>query len=470
MNILRVFVATTLILSLASCGGRKQAKYIFFFIGDGYGLSQSILAEDYLDVKAGDTTTVHLAMNRMPVMGMATTYSANSLITCSSAAGTALATGVKTNNGMLGVTPDTVELSTIAERLHLNGFKIGIISSVSLDHATPAAFYANSPKRSSYADISKQLAKTDFEYFGGGSLRGMMKDSSVAATIEQAGYRILNTKESIDNFKPSDGKLLASSSITLRSAEIPYVIDEPKHDMHLSYFVQKVISLFEPAEKPLFVMVEGGKIDWSCHGNDVATTLHEVLEMDKAYGYAYDFYLRHKDETLIIVTADHETGGLGVGAGGYKIWTEVLSEQNVSEEVFSIMVDSLAKIGASKQQLYSAIEQNFGFNGKMGRLALNAKDSARIDLLYKVRFAEKNRKNSDLLEAYDMHDNETVSSLCMKMMSKKSGFGWTSEAHTGVAVPVRAIGVGAEDFSGFYDNTDIPKKLYKLAGFDQSLN
>lgn len=453
-----------------SCEGKRQAKYIFFFIGDGYGLSQSILAEDYLDVKAADTATVHLEMNKMPVMGMSTTYSASSLITCSSAAGTALATGVKTNNGMLGVTPDTVELVTVAERLHEQGFKVGIISSVSLDHATPAAFYANSKSRSSYTDISKQLATSGFEFFGGGSLKGMKRDSTVAGVIKDSGYTIISNKNGIDAHKLADGKLIAVSSKVLRSAEIPYVIDEPKHDMHLSYFVKKVIDFFEPSAEPFFVMVEGGKIDWSCHGNDAAATLHEVIEMDKAYKYAFDFYLRHKDETLILITADHETGGLAIGAGGYKVWSEVLDKQKVSEEAFNDIVDEMAKDGASRQELYTAIEQNFGFNCGMKRLALNALDSARINLIYKVRFSEKNQKKSDQLLAYDMHERETVSSLCLKMMSEKSGFGWTSSDHTGVAVPVRAIGVGANEFSGFYDNTDIPKRIYKIAGFDQPLN
>ena len=459
-----------LLLALMGCREQKPVKYIFFFIGDGFGLSQSILAENYLDVKAKDTAEVHLEMLKMPVVGLSTTYSANRLITCSAAAGTALATGVKTNNGMLGVTPDTVELVSIAKKLHGQGFMVGIISSVSLDHATPAAFYANSHYRSNYVEISKQLAATGFEFFGGGSLRGISKDSSVADIITAAGYKMLNNRAAIDAHTLADGKLVASSSKVLGSAEIPYVIDEPEHEMHLSYFVQKVIDLFEPAVEPFFVMVEGGKIDWSCHGNDAATTLHEVLEMDKAYKLAHDFYLRHRDETLIIITADHETGGLGIGAGGYKIWPQVLDRQVVSEEAFSLKVDELAKNGASRQELYSAIEQSFGFNGDIKRLALTKKDSARIDLIYKVRFSEKNKDKSDRLLSYDMHENETVSSLCVMMMSEKAGFGWTSGDHTGIAVPVRAEGVGADCFAGFYDNTDIPQRILRLTGCTDSLN
>ncbi|MBQ9469516.1 MAG: alkaline phosphatase, partial [Bacteroidales bacterium] len=451
--------AIALAALLSACSSPKQAKYVFLVIGDGFGLAQAVMAETYLDAKAADTATNHLTLLQLPEIGVSTTHSANQLITCSSAAGTALATGHKTNNGMLGVRPDTSALESIAKKLHNQGFNIGIVSSVSLDHATPAAFYANAKSRRDYVDISRQLALSGFEYFGGGALRGVLKDSTVANDIRAAGYTMLNNKELIDSHNLNDGKLIASSSVVLAEAEIPYVIDTPQHDMHLSYFVQKGINLLSSSPKPFFMMIEGGKIDWSCHGNDAATTLHEVLEMDKALGIALQFYREHPDETLIIVTADHETGGLGLGIKGYKIRPDLLDGQRMSEDAFSQQVDAMAQRNASRQELYSTIERSFGFNGPTPFLALNRRDSARIDLIYRVRFAERNRDKSDMLMAYDMHEGETIASLCVKMMSEKAGFGWTSLSHTGVAVPVRAIGAGAERFGGCYDNTDIPRKI-----------
>lgn len=452
------------LLASMGCSNRKQAKYIFYIIGDGFGLSQAIMAEDYLDVKANDTATNHLTLLQLPVAGISTTHSANRLITCSSAAGTALATGTKTNNGMLGVRPDTSALESIAKKLHKQGYRVGIVTSVSLDHATPAAFYANAKSRRDYVDISRQLAQSGFEYFGGGSLRGVLKDSTVANDITAAGYTMLNSRQAIDAHTWAQGKLVASSSITLREGEIPYVIDTPSHDMHLSYFVKKGIDLLSSSKEPFFMMIEGGKIDWSCHGNDAATTLHEVLEMDKAVALALEFYRAHPDETLIVITADHETGGLGLGRSGYRIWPDVLEAQRVSEGAFSLKIDEMAQRKASKDEVYKAIERDFGFNNGVERLALTRIDSIRIDLRYKVRFAEQNREKSDQLTAYDMHEGETMSSLCVRIMSEKAGMGWTTLSHTGVAVPVRAIGAGAETFNGYYDNTDIPRKIMAASG------
>lgn len=459
----KVFFPLCLLLAMG-CNNHKQAKYIFYFIGDGFGLSQAILAEDYLDAKANDTVSNHLTMLQLPVAGLSTTHSANQFITCSAAAGTALATGTKTNNGMLGVRPDTSALESIAKKLHKQGYKVGIVTSVSLDHATPAAFYANTKSRRDYVEISRQLANSGFEYFGGGALRGVQKDSSVVQDITAAGYTILNDRASVDAYTMAQGKLIASSSITLREGELPYVIDAPQHDMHLTYFVKKGIELLSSSNEPFFMMVEGGKIDWSCHGNDAATTLHEVIEMDKAVALALDFYRAHPNETLIIITADHETGGLGIGCRGYRICPEVLEAQQCSEEVFSQQIDELAQRNASKQEVYQAIERSFGFNNGMAQLALNARDTARIDMLYKLRFSSQNRDASDQLMAYDMHVKETLSSLCVKIMTEKTRLGWTTLSHTGVAVPVRAIGTGADAFNGYYDNTDIPRKIMAATG------
>lgn len=463
--------AFCLLLALLSCSGEKKAKYVFFFIGDGFGLSQSILTENYLDVLATDTATVHLELMKMPVSGYSTTYSANRLITCSSAAGTALAAGVKTNNGMLGVTPDTVALTSIAELLHGRGFRVGIISSVGIDHATPAAFYANSGSRSDYEGVARQLPATGFEFFGGGGLIGALTDSTIWQMVKDAGYTVSCSKDAIDAQTLAQGKLFAISSKLCKSAEIPYVIDEPSHNMHLSYFVKKVIDFFEPDAKPFFVMVEGGKIDWSCHGNDAATTIHEVIEFDKAYRYAYEFYLRHPDQTLIVMTADHETGGMGIGtdATGYKSWYDVLGEQKMSEGVFEEAIEGVATKKNNLSGVYAALQQNFGFNGEVKRLTLSKKDSLRIENAYKRYHTDHKKSKSDDLSYLNGNDI-SLSSLAVKMMSEKAGVGWTTGSHTGVAVPVRAIGAGAERFAGFYDNTQIPHKILSSMGLEPKLN
>ncbi|MFA7115914.1 MAG: alkaline phosphatase [Bacteroidales bacterium] len=456
------------LLVLTSCTKKQQPKYIFLFIGDGFGLSQSMLAEDFLDVEAGDTSTIHLDLLKMPVSGYQTTYSDNSLVTDSAASGTALATGHKTNNNMLGVRPDSTVLSTIAEKLHKDGYMIGLLSTVAIDHATPGAFYGKVANRHNYKTISAQLAETGFEFLGGGGLLSSRHNDSIWINMENHGYTILDDTTQINNFQYKDGKIFAKSRTLLRSQEIPYVIDNQNYDMNLTYFVDKMIKYFEPTEKPFFTMIEGGKIDWSCHGNDPATTLYEVLDMNNAFLKALAFYKRHPNNTLIVMTADHETGGLSIGQNstGYAAYPSVLTHQTISEDIFIQKIDKFAKAGKySLKQLYNLIEKDFGFNSAdEPKLKLNKKDSARIKLIFRKRFYGNSKYISNKLQAYDLHEKTTIASLCIQIMSEKAGMGWTSREHTGIAVPVRAIGCGAEEFSGFYDNTDIPKKIMKVMG------
>ncbi|HPV88418.1 MAG TPA: alkaline phosphatase, partial [Bacteroidales bacterium] len=141
---------------------------MFYFIGDGMGLAQVALAEAYLAGSDGEIGSRTLNFTAFPVLGTVTTYSASNMVTCSSAAGTALATGTKTKNGMLGMAPDSVNLKAITYKIKEAGFKVGVSSTVTLDHATPGAFYANAASRSDYYNIAVQLPDTGFDFFGGG--------------------------------------------------------------------------------------------------------------------------------------------------------------------------------------------------------------------------------------------------------------------------------------------------------------
>lgn len=433
----------------------QTPKYIFYFIGDGFGLSQSLLAENYLDAIHQDTQTVHLQMLNMPETGFSTTYSANSYITCSSAAGTALATGVKTNNDMLGVTPQGKPLRSIAEFLHQQGFLIGLVSTVSLDHATPAAFYANSKSRSSYEDIARQLLDADFDFYGGGGLKGAKNDPDFWKRLKSRGYLISDNPQEIEKHTLKDGKLYAKSALLMGEQDIPYRFEAPDYKMHLSYYVKQMIRLFEPEQKPFFAMIEGGKIDWAGHDNDAAAMLHEVLELDSAYQAAYQFYLRHPDETLIILTADHETGGLAIGTGtmGYAHLPQLLSHQKLPLYKFQAQMKELVDAESPLSDIYKCMEKSYGFN-TVPELELKSQDSARIeaDTLWK-----------------DYTANQWAI-LCNRLFCNKLGIGWTTGSHTGVAVPVRAIGAGAENFRGFYTNSDIPLKILQLLKYKSVLN
>lgn len=429
----------------------QTPKYIFYFIGDGFGLNQSILAENYLDALHQDTQTVHLQMLKMPETGFATTYSANSYVTCSSAAGTALATGVKTNNNMLGVTPTGIPLRSIAELLHQQKFLIGLVSTVSLDHATPAAFYANSQSRSSYEEVARQLLDANFDFYGGGGLRGATKNPALWDSLKGKGYVVSDDIQVIENHTLKNGKLYAKSALLMDEQDIPYRLEAPHYPMHLSFYVEQMVRLFEPEQTPFFAMIEGGKIDWAGHDNDAGAMLHEILEFDSAYQVAYQFYLRHPNETLIIVTADHETGGLSIGtdAKGYAHLPHLLSYQKLPLYQFQEQMDSLIDLKSTFSDMYKCMADNFGLNTD-SELMLSAQDSSSFE--------------TNTLSAKQWRVR------CNKLFCDKLGIGWTTSSHTGVAVPVRAIGAGAEMFRSFYTNSDIPMKILQLLNFQGNLN
>lgn len=378
-----------------------QAKYVFYFIGDGMGLAQVALTEAYLAGSNGEIGSRALNFTTFPVLGMATTYSASNIITCSSAAGTALATGTKTNNGMLGVTPDTVCIEAITYKIKEAGFKVGVSSTVTLDHATPGAFYANATSRNDYYNIAVQLPGTGFDFFGGGGFiqpEGRNKDQvSIITLIEDAGYTLVYGMEEFNRSRDAEKMVLLQDKGRNYLEALPYAIDRKEGDMTHADVVTAAIDFLEN-EKGFFLMSESGRIDWACHSNDAKTSILETIDLDRAVQVAMDFAVKHPQETLIIVTADHETGGLSLGR----------------ESQYTMHFDQIAEQTASKD----------------------------------VLLQRGDREKADLIGE----------------MNQKARIGWTTSSHTGIPVPVYAMGVKSELFSGRMDNTDIPKKICQAMG------
>ena len=384
----------------------KNAKYVFYFIGDGMGFSHIALAEGYLATEKGIVGSLPMCFTQFPVMGMATSYSNKNYITCSSAAGTALSTGYKTNNSMLGVNPDTVKLESIAAKIHRAGFLVGITTSVTIDHATPAAFYAHSAKRSDYYGIAKELPVSGYDFFGGGGFEGT-KDprntkENIYDNVAKNGYTIAYGLDDFKNKKDDAKKMILFQNKGRENEILPTAWTREEKDLKLKDVVQAAID-FLYSSKGFFLMAEGGQIDWGAHANDLATTIFETLDFDQAIQLAYEFYKQHPDETLIVVTADHETGGVTLG--------------NVK-----------------------------GYN---------------FDLSELVNLRKANKAKKQGLNVDNYMSGSSVDSL-----SLRAKIGWTTSGHTGGAVPVFAVGCGSEMFAGRMDNTDIPKRICKAMGVE----
>lgn len=401
----RILLAAVLLSFVAqSCCKENKAKYVFYFIGDGMGFSHISLTEGYLATQEGKIGNTPLCFTQFPVMGMATSFSANRYITCSSAAGTALATGFKTNNGMLGVTPDSSELTSIAHKIHQAGFPVGITTSVTIDHATPASFYANSSARSDYYSIAEQLPQSGFEFFGGGGFYGAKDrreaERSLYDIASEAGYEFAYGIGEFAAKKGTANKIVLFQEGDKKNNDLPYVAEREEGDLTLPQVVESAVDFLNNKDG-FFLMVEGGKIDWAAHANDLSGTIFEMLDFDQAIAVAYEFYKQHPNETLIVVTADHETGGVTLGR-----------------------------------------EKGYVYDLSVVKSPQESKVAAGSDV------------------------SNYMSGISADSLSKVARIGWTTSSHTGGAVPVFAIGAGSGQFAGRQDNTDIPKKVCKAMGVE----
>ena len=339
---MKKFSLLTLILLLPLVASAQQkAKYVFYFIGDGMGFNHVSLTEYWLGYTQDVFDSRPLSFSAFPVLGWAVTHSESNLITDSAAAGTALSTGSKTKNGMLATGPDSTALESISYKIHDAGYKVGISSTVGINHATPAAFYGHNVNRGNYYEIASEIPASEFELFaGGGAIESTGDDEdrvSVYEAIEKGGYVIA---EGMDDFAAKkDGAqkmMLLQKDGRLRS-ELPYAIDMKEDDMTQADLVRASIDfLYEEDGEGFFVMSEGGRIDWASHGNDTKAVIMETLSLSDAVAEAVRFYNEHPDETLIVVTADHETGGLTLSwEKGYNLYFDKLEEISCSKDKVS---------------------------------------------------------------------------------------------------------------------------------------
>lgn len=400
-----------------------KPKYVFLFIGDGMSTPQRMVAEEFSRAIGNGP----LAMNALPYQATTRTCSADSLVTDSAAAATAIACGEKTNNHFSGVDPNGKPVYSCAVSARKAGKKVGILTTVTLTHATPAGFYAHRRDRGNVNGIAEDLADSGFDLFAGGGLATGDDKWNYAAS---KGYKIVTTKDEFLNLKPGSGKILTR----FRNDALPDSIDSDGSTPSLAEMVRQSIRLLYN-DKGFFMMAEGGRIDWAGHANDAATNLREVLAFDEAIKVALSFQRKHPNETLIVVTGDHETGGLSMGFSGtgYAIYPQRLADQKMSVSAFQDRLRALrAEKGGSlswddaKAETVAA----FGFKGNLG----------------------------DLENAY-RGGVQKLAEACRVRISHESGLGWSTIHHTAMPVLTTAQGVGAENFTGFIENTDLAKRL-----------
>jgi alkaline phosphatase len=298
----------TLFLTVSIANAQKQnpakypkAKNIILMIGDGMGVAQVFAA---YTAQKGQSH-----MMSFPVTGFSMTQSASHYITDSGAGGTALATGKRTYNGAIGVDMNKQPLPTILEIAKQNGLATGIVVSCAVTHATPASFYAHQASRAQDEDIAADLLKTQPDVIIGGGYKAFAdrKDGrNLIEELKKAGYQVADSTAELSNYK--SGKLAA-----LVAQGHPAKVTAGRGDL-LPKATQTALNILSQNKKGFFLMVEGSQIDWGGHDNDVEYIVQETIDFDKTVGVALEF-AKKDGNTLVIVTADHETGGFALTEG-----------------------------------------------------------------------------------------------------------------------------------------------------------
>ena len=451
----------------------KIPKYVFLFIGDGMGYPQIQSTAYYLGAKEnGEVKSDDLSFMSFPVAGSVKTYDSTSFAPDSASTATSIATGNKTYSGTINMdTSMTESFETITEKLKAQkDYKIGIITTVNLNHATPAAFYAHQPSRSNYYEISEELIASGFDYFAGGALlspTGKEDDKDdIYEVAQEAGYNVIRTDAEVETLQPSDGKSIIISETLADGDAMSYHIDTTSNDVSLTDYVKKGIEMLDN-ENGFFMMVEGGKIDWACHANDAASSIGDTIAFDQAVKEAIKFYNENPDDTLILITADHETGGMTIGYAGldYDTYLKNLENQKISyaqfdkefvsnykenETAFTSVLDDINSLFGLLTETDDGAENN-------PTLVLTDYEYQLLEKAYERTLDTGSSSKSEMSQEeyllYGTYDPLTVT--ITHILNNKSGISFTSYAHTGLPVPVFAKGIGEDYFNGFYDNTDI---------------
>ena len=461
-------IAYLLLLSLLvmGCSSEPKVKYVFYFIGDGMGVNEVIGTNLYNQANGQENVN----FTSFPVVNFITTVSANSLVTDSSAAGTALATGTKIDNGVVGVDPDGNPTPNLTEWAHAAGFGTGVATSVGVNHATPASFVAHSASRNGYEEISLQMIDSPVDFMAGSTFltnRGSGHDAAYFEhKADSAGITIYKGPGAIQGIDFSKPRVLCLSAKAEDS--LPYAIDRKADDTQLADFTDAGIRYLESryGKKGFFFMIEGGKIDYAGHGNDAATCFQEVNDMAQSVDLALTFLARYPKETLIVITADHETGGLMLGSGRYEMHPERLAKQHacVDELTNLFRAQFFPTDKPFKTPSWDAVKGFFNEQlGLWGEVEVNQRTEGELKEIYDRTFGKGGDRN--LTEENLYSSNFRIVADVVRALDRAAGYQWSFGSHSGSPVGLYVTGACAEQFNTVKDNAEIAPLIAKLAGY-----
>lgn len=428
----------------------QDVKYVFLFIGDGLGINTVTYTEYYKAATAGTKGVKSLNFSEFPVSSVGTTWSSNSRVTDSAASGTAISTGTKTRNGVIGLDPDGNRVETIAEKCHKAGKKVAILTNVGINHATPASFYAHQPSRNDYDQIACELPASGFDFFCGNkflrSSKNKIEDLDPIALCRNAGYSIVSNKKEYDQAFKKTGKMI-------------YLAPEQEIEVVERVAAATEFLMKDGCPQGFFMMVEEGRIDSFCHGNDIAYAVKHVLALEKAVDYALAFYKAHPDETAIIVTADHDTGAPALSLLSAEVNPLYIDFQK--KEASAITTDlkrEMKNRALSWEDVKEFLSDNFGLFTKV---RLDEKQQETLHRIYDETIAKSNAGN--VTDDFGYNNNAVIVAEAAKILAECSGLIWNTKRHSASMVPVCYIGPRTELFSGRMDNSRIPGIIARIS-------
>lgn len=441
-----------------------DAKYVFYFIGDGMGLGHVNATEAYnRDVLHSESP---ILMMTFPVASQARSYSSSSPITDSAAAGTALSTGIKTKNSMIAMNPDTVAVPSIAVDFMEAGYAVGVGTTVQADDATPAAWYAHAENRGMKETIAPQAAESGLSFLAGGGFKlqgaGDVAFTEFQNTMRKGGYEIAEGFTAFNELKRKGGKL--PQKVLMYPAnptgQVGYTIDSIPGALTCAQITEACLQTLEGVNPDKFLMmIEGGNIDWAAHANDGGGVIKEILNFQDAINVAYQFYLRHPSETLIVVTADHDTGAMAYGRNGGPYNIAYADAQKISKDAFADWTRNwgMNNENPTWEEMEKTLREKLGF---WTIVPVSERETRDLKKLFDETFISKKAEDEKTL----YHTFNAFTAKAFSILNYHMGIGWTTTYHAGNFVPVYAVGVNANYFTGSLDNTDIPKLIKKAAG------
>ena len=430
-----------LVFSVITVLAGKPAKYVFLMIGDGMGPEFCRLYfNQYPDSNFSKFTT-RIATGTDNVFGKTTD---------SAASGTALACGIKTYNKAIGVDKDGKQRSSLARLLKKRNWNIGIVSSVSINDATPGAHYACRANRSERAGILSDLLASNFDFFGisvYASPAPEYKTADLHKALKRSGYTVADAND-FKSLKPGKNVIYGASEYSGRKAP----------EIRLADITAKAAELLSADGKNFFLMVEGGAIDHRNHRNDFAGAIREMIEFDAAIGEAIKFAEKHPEETLIVVTADHDTGGTTIKDLS-KAKKDFYLAQKKSFGELDYMVEKMKKAKAPAADMIRAITDAVGI------VNLSPEEAARIEAACQQFISGKKTKTDKFTAGMGYGKYNPLVIEALRIRDNRNGFTYTSFSHTPVKVITFVKGAGMENFTAPLENSDIPHRIAAAAGF-----